>query len=176
MSSMRAELSPTDKEKLLRDLWVAHDGRWFLKIAEEYGFDTANRLNQTIIKSMGKKEAKELMVRTGTEIENVSDFKRFMNMAGPLYWPEGHEYEIEIAGDDLMVGRVLKCYVWENSKKAGALGLYRCAAPTRFRGWLEGLGVTGEVIATKECDTCNGSCEISFRFEWPVEGARQHGE
>ena len=58
MSSMRAELSPTEREKLLRDLWVAHDGRWFLKTAAEYGFDIANELNQTIIRSWERKKPK----------------------------------------------------------------------------------------------------------------------
>ena len=171
MSSMRAELSPTEREKLLRDLWVAHDGRWFLAVAAEFGFETANKVNQSILRSMGKKEAKEFMTRTGAEIANASDFKTFMEMGGAIYWPEEHEYEIEIAGDNLMVGRVLHCYVWENVNKAGGLSFYRCAAPIRFRGWMEGLGIPGEVIATKECDTCNGSCEISFRFDWPAKKA-----
>jgi len=166
MSSMRAELSPTEREKLLRDLWVAHDGRWFLKTAEEYGFDTANRLNQTIIRSMGKKEAKELMTRTGTQIADVDDIKTFMEMGGGIYWPEEHEYEIEIAGDNLILGHVLKCYVWENSRKAGALGPYRCAAPIRFRGWVDAFGVPGEVTGSSDVDRCNGSCEITFEFDW----------
>jgi hypothetical protein len=164
---MRAELSPAEKEKLLRDLWVAHDGRWFLKTAEEYGFDSANKLNQAVIRSMGKKEARELMVRTGTQIAGVSDIKAFMNMAGELYWPGEHKYAVETVGDDLLVGHVIKCYVWENSKKAGALGLYRCAAAIRFSGWMDAMVVPAEVTGSGDCDTCNGSCDISFRFDWP---------
>ncbi|MGA2285958.1 MAG: hypothetical protein ABSG55_06790 [Dehalococcoidia bacterium] len=169
MSPMRAELSPTEKEALLRDLWVAHDGRWFLKTAEEFGFDIANKMNMIVVKSMGKKEARELMTRTATEIASASDLKEFIEMAGPLYWLEQHKTEIEIRADDFMVGRILHCYVWDNVRKAGGLSTYRCAAPTRFRGWMEGLGVPAEVIGTGECDTCNGSCEISFRFDWPAK-------
>jgi hypothetical protein len=169
MSSMRAELSPTEREKLLRDLWVAHDGRWFLAAATEFGFETANKLNQSILRSMGKKEARELMTRTGTQIASPSDFKEFLEMAGPLYWPEEHVWEIEILTDNLIVGRVLHCYVWENVNKGGGTSFYQCAAPLRFRAWLEGLGIPGEVIATKECDTCNGSCEISFKLDWPTK-------
>ncbi len=162
----RAELSPTGREKLLRDLWVAHDGRWFLTAAAELGFEVANKLNQAVLKSMGKKEARELMTRTGTEIANAGDFKAFLEMAAPLYWPEAHVYRIDDPEGDMMVGHVIHCYVWENVNKAGATSFYRCAAPLRFRAWLEGLGIPGEVIGTKECDTCNGSCEISFRFDW----------
>ena len=175
MCSIRAELKPAEREALLRELWVAHDGRWFLKAAEELGFNTANRLNQAVIRSMGKKEAREFMTRSGAQVANASDFKRFLEMAGPLYWPEEHVWRIEILTDNLMTGRVLHCYVWENVSKAGGLSFYRCAAPIRFRGWLEGVGVPGEVTGSSECDTCNGSCEISFRFDWPAAKAEQRG-
>jgi hypothetical protein len=167
MSPMRAELSPTERQALLRDLWVAHDGRWFLGAAAEFGFDVANELNQAVIRSMGKKEAREMMLRTGTRIESAREYAQFVEMAGRLYWPEEHKTEIEIVADDLVVGRVLHCYVWDEVSKAGALSFYRCAAPIRFRGWIEGLGLSGEVVGTGECDTCNGSCEISFRFDKP---------
>jgi hypothetical protein len=172
MSPMRAELSPTEREKLLRDLWVAHDGRWFLTVAAEFGFDVANKLNQAVLRSMGKKEARELMTRTGTQIEHANDVKKFMEMAGPIYWPEAHVYDIGDPHDNMMTGHVIHCYVWDNVSKASGTSLYKCAAPLRFRAWLEGLGVPGEVIATKECDTCNGSCDISFRFDLPVEAVR----
>lgn len=169
MLSMRAELSPTEREKLLRDLWVAHDGRWFLGVAAEFGFDVANRLNQAVLRSMGKKEAREFKNRSGAEIASAKDFKEFLELAGPLYWPEAHVYEICDPRGNMMTGRVIHCYVWEEVNKAGGLSLYQCAAPLRFRAWLEGLDIPGEVIATKECDTCNGSCDISFQFDWPPD-------
>ena len=167
MSPMRDELSPAEREKLLRDLWVAHDGRWFLAVAAEFGFGTANKLNQAVLKSIGKKEAREFMTRAGVEVKNAGDFKKFLEMAGPLYWPGEHVYEIGDPEAGGMTGRIIHCYVWENVKKAGGTSFYQCAAPLRFRAWLEGLNIPGEVIATKECDTCNGSCDISFRFDWP---------
>jgi len=166
MCSIRAKLNPAEREKLLRDLWIAHDGRWFLRAVQEWGFDTANRVNQAIIRSMGKKEAKELMDRTGAQIADIGDIVEIIKMGGEIYWPEEHEYEIKISGDSLIIGRVLRCYVWENVNKAGGLLSYRCAAPTRFSGWVDAFGVPGEVIASKDCDECNGSCEINFRFDW----------
>ena len=168
MCSIRAELNPAEREKLLRDLWIAHDGRWFLKTAAESGFDAANRLNEAIIRSMGKKEAKELMIRTGARIANIDDVKWFLETGGALYWPKEHKTEIEIIGDSVIFGRVLACYVWNNVNKAGGLSTYRCAAVTRFRGWVDAFGVPGEVTGSKEVDECNGSCDISFRFDWPA--------
>jgi hypothetical protein len=175
MCSIRAELNPAERERLLRDLWIAHDGRWFLKTAAASGFDTANRLNQDIVRSMGKKEAKELMIRTGTRIADIDDVKRFLETGADIYWPEEHKYEIQVIGDSVILGRVLACYVWSNVNKAGGLSAYRCAAVTRFRGWMDALGVPGEVTGSSECDRCNGSCDISFRFDWPAAKAEQRG-
>jgi len=50
------KLTAEQREKILRENWVSHDGRWFLKTAQELGFDVANRLNQIVIRSMGKTE------------------------------------------------------------------------------------------------------------------------
>jgi len=174
MSAMRAELSPMEKAALLRDLWIAHDGRWFLAVAADLGFETANRLNQAVLNSMAKKEARELMTRTGTKIADPGDFRKFLEMAGPLYWPEGHGYQIDDLEGNVITGHVSHCYVWENVNKAGGTSTYRCAAPLRFRAWLEGLGVPGEITGNGECDTCNGSCEISFRFDGPLGAAPGH--
>jgi hypothetical protein len=54
---MRAEIKLTaeQREKILREnWWWSHDGRWFLKAAQERGFDVTNRLNQIVTRSMGK--------------------------------------------------------------------------------------------------------------------------
>jgi hypothetical protein len=75
---------------------------------------------------------------------------------------------MEVVGESVIVGHVLQCYVWANVKKAGeaALVYYRCAAPTRFHGWVAAFGVPGEVMASSDVDECNGSCEISWMFDW----------
>jgi hypothetical protein len=52
---MRTEIKLTaeQREKILRENWWSHDGRWFLKAAQELGFDVANRLNQKSL-TLGK--------------------------------------------------------------------------------------------------------------------------
>ncbi len=171
MSPMGAKLSPTEKEALLRDLWVAHDGQWFLKTAGEYGFGIANKMNMIVVKSMGRKEAKELMDRTGSRIASVDDAVQFLRMGSDLYWPEEHEAEIEAMADGTVVGRILHCFVWANVNRGGGVKYYQCAAPTRFEGWVEAMGVPAEVKGSGECATCNGSCVISFRFGGPASKA-----
>ena len=174
MSSMRAELSPTEREKLLRDLWVAHDGRWFLAAAAEFGFDTANRLNQAVVRSMGKKEAREFMIRSGAEIANASDFKEFLEMAGALYWPEEHKTEIEIV-DGQPGDRARPALLRVGERQQGRRDVTSTAArrpSVSAAGW-RASAFPARSSATSECDTCNGSCDISFRFDWPAAKERR---
>ena len=43
MNSPSIKLAPRQKEKLLRNIWLLHDGRWSLKSAEQLGFDDGAR-------------------------------------------------------------------------------------------------------------------------------------
>jgi len=80
--------------------------------------------------------------------------------------PEEHKYEIEQFQDNSVLGRVLECYVYKNVSKAGATNYFRCAAKSRFTSRLEGCALQGEVIAERDLDNCNGSCEIIFKIRW----------
>jgi len=167
MSTKQFSLIPEQREKILRDIWILHDARWFLKSIGEFGFDTATRLNLTVTKSMGKTEIKRLMAETNYgEIENIEDFKAIMEIAAALYFPEEHKYELKILGKDSFLGHVLECYVYKNVSRAGATAIHQCAAKARFDSWLEAFGLEGEVITEKNTNNCNGTCKIIFRIKW----------
>jgi len=160
-------LTPEQREKLLRDSWISHDGQWVLKTVQEFGFDAANKLNQAVARSLGKIEIKRLMAATKWgEIKDAEDFKRLLAIACDLYMPEEHKYEIEQLQDNSVLGRVLECYVYKNVSKAGATTYFRCAAKSRFTSWLEGCALKGEVIAERDMDNCKGTCEITFKIRW----------
>lgn len=167
MSTKPFSLTPKQREKILRDIWILNDARWFLKSTREVGFDTATRLNQMVAKSMGKTEIKRLMAEANYgEIKNIEDFKTIMEIAAALYFPEEHKYEIEILDKDSLLGHVLECYVHKNVSRAGSTAIHQCAAKARFDSWLEALGLEGDVIAEKNTNNCNGSCNIIFRIKW----------
>jgi len=165
--STTIKLTPEQREKLLRDIWISHDGGWFLNIVQELGFDMANKLNHAVIKSLGKTEIKRLIGETRSgEIKDVENFKALLDIACGLYMPEEHKYEIKILDETSILGHVLQCYVFKNISKTGGTGYYRCAAKTRFIAWLEACSVKGEVIAEKDSDHCNGTCEILFKIKF----------
>ncbi len=167
MITKKGKLTPKQKEKLLRNIWLLHDGRWFLKSVEQFGFDTATKLNLAVVKSIAKTEIKQLLAETGFgEVESIEDLKALMEVASPLYFPEEHKYEFEIVDDNTFVGHVLECYVHKMVSKAGTTDIHQCAAKTRFESWCQAMGIAGEVINEKNTDNCNGTCEIIFKIKW----------
>ena len=167
MDLKKVKLMPEQRERLLRNIWILHDGRWFLKSVEQFGFDTATKLNLEVVKSIGKTEMKQLLAETGYgEIGNIEDLKTLMEIASSLYFPAEHKYEFEVVDDNTFVGRVLECYLYKMLSKAGTTGIHQCGAKVRFDSWVEAMGLEGEVINEKNTDNCNGTCEIVFKVKW----------
>ncbi|MBN2463036.1 MAG: hypothetical protein JXB43_05490 [Dehalococcoidia bacterium] len=167
MSSKKVKLTPEQKEKLLRNIWLLHDGRWFLKSVEQFGFDTATELNLAVVKSIAKTEIKQLLAEAGFgEVRSIEDLKALMEIASPLYFPEEHKYEFKVVDDNTFVGHVLECYVHKMVSKAGTTGIHQCAAKLRFESWCQAMGLDGEVVNEKNTNNCNGTCEIIFKIKW----------
>jgi hypothetical protein len=49
-------LSSKERERILRQNWWGHDGRWFFQVASELGFSKANQMNMAINRAVGKME------------------------------------------------------------------------------------------------------------------------
>jgi hypothetical protein len=167
MSPKKVGLKAKQKEKLLRNIWLLHDGRWFLKSVMQVGFDAATKLNLEVVESIGKTEMKQLIAETGFgDIKKIEDLKALIELAAPLYFPPEHKYELEIIDDNTLLGRVLECYVYQMVSKAGTREIHQCAAKLRFQSWLKGLELNGEVINEKNTNNCCGTCDIFFKINW----------
>ena len=167
MSPKEVKLTPGQGEKLLRNIWLLHDGRWFLKAVEQFGFDAATRLNLAVVKSIARTEVKQLLAEIDfREVRSIEDLKALMEIASPLYFPEEHKYEFKVVDKNTFVGHVLECYVHKMVSKAGTMDIHQCAAKTRFDSWCEAMRLDGEVINEKNTDNCNGTCEIIFKIRW----------
>jgi hypothetical protein len=167
MSGKKVELTAEQKEKLLRNIWLLHDGRWFLKSVAQFGFDAATELNLAVVKSIARTEMKQLLAETDFgEVGNMEDLQKLMETAAYLYFPEEHKYEFRIVDDNTFVGNVLECYVHKMVSKAGTTAVHRCAAKLRFDSWCQAMGLDGEVINERDTSSCNGTCEIIFKIKW----------
>ena len=167
MSSPKIRLAPEQKEKLLRNIWLLHDGRWFLKSVEQFGFDAATKLNLAVVKSIARTEMRQLLTETGFgEVKNIKDLQTLMEIASLLYFPEEHKYEFKVLDNNTFVGHVLECYVHKMVSKAGTTAIHRCAAKLRFDSWCQAMGLDGEVMNEKDTNNCNGTCDIIFKIKW----------
>src|SRR4030043_1023736 len=144
MSSNKVKLTPDQKEKLLRNIWLLHDGRWFLKSVEQFGFDIATKLNPAVVKSIARTEIKQLLAETGFgEVRNMKDLQALMETAALLYFPKEHKYEFQVVDNSTFVGHVLECYVYKMVSKAGTTAIHQCAAKLRFDSWCQAMGLDG---------------------------------
>jgi hypothetical protein len=167
MSQKAIKLTPRQKEKLLRNIWLAHDGRWLLKLAEKFGFDTATKLNFAVQESIGKTETKQLLDETGYgEIKNIEDVKALMDLTCLLYTPEGHKTEVKVIDNSTVMLYTWDCYVHKMVSKAGNLYTHRCSSRIRCDSWLKGMALDGEVTRNKDINDCQGACEIIFKIKW----------
>jgi hypothetical protein len=166
MSAKEIKLTARQKERLLRNMWLLHDGRWFLKSAEQFGFDTATKLNLAVVKSIARTEMKQLLAETDFgQVRNVKDLQALMEIAAVLYFPREHKYEFRVVDSNTFVGHVLECYVHKMVSKAGTTAIHRCAAKLRFDSWCQAMGLHGDVINEKDTGNCHGTCEIIFRIK-----------
>jgi hypothetical protein len=171
MSPKKVKLTSKQREKLLRNIWLLHDGRWLLKSAEEFGFDAATKLNFTVQESIGKTETKQLLDETGYgEIENIDDFKALFDLTSLLYTPEGHNTEFKIIDKSTIILYTWNCYVHKMVSKAGNLHIHQCSSMVRCDSWLKGMSLDGEVTRDKNINNCNGACEIIFKIKWQQKG------
>jgi hypothetical protein len=167
MNAKDRYLSSAQKEQILRDIWIAHDGRWFLKSAGKLGFDIATQLNLSVTKSFGKTEIKRLVSEIGKiEIKCIEDLKDFMLVASDLYCPVDHKYEFSIIDKNNLSAKILQCYVHKNVSLAGTTDIHQCAGKQRFISWLVALKLNGTVSNSKNTHDCNGTCEYIFNIQW----------
>src|SRR4030065_2218751 len=97
MSPRKVKLTTEQREKLLRNIWLLHDGRWFLKSVEQFGFDTATKLNLAVVKSIARTEIKQLLAEADFgEVRNMKDLQALMETAALLYFPEEHKYAFRV--------------------------------------------------------------------------------
>ncbi len=158
-------ISLATQKFILQMCWAQHDSQWFLKSKHEIGIKKANELNQKVIHSMGRIEAKHIMnalgIRKGT-IKSIPEAMKLMNTFMDLIIPIIMKFTFvahsEIMGD----GIVKKCFIWEEVKKSKKENEYECSCMFRHRGWLDAMGIDGDELALKRF--CDGDDECVFRF------------
>lgn len=159
------DINLTTQKFILQICWAQHDGQWFLKSKRELGLQRANELNQKVIHSMGKIEAKYVMnalgIKKGT-IKTIPELFKIMNTLMDVIIPKIMKFKLIARSDKEGEGVIKKCFIWEEVKKSKKENEYVCACMHRHLGWLDALGVEGEEIAIKRFPDGNNECILRF--------------
>ncbi len=152
------DLSPEQREDLIRRCWYSHDARWFRAVAQEFGLEVANRLNRQVIRAQGKVETRRLMKALGiSQISDVEEMIRFVDTAVHLIVGPLMEFEIRALNDHSYEGTFHRCFVHENIVKAGVAQSYFCAVFDRLQGFHDAANLPlTEEIAALPCAKAEG--------------------
>ena len=135
---MLSSLSFDVQKDLLVKGWMSHDARWYMAVAEHFGIEAANRLNQTVTRELGRVEMKRLMKALNLSApKNTKEYVKLMNTAISLYGPDLIEYEIKILDHQSYEMHVKRCFAHENIVRAGIKDQYECGILSRLQGWID---------------------------------------
>ena len=134
-----------EKDLLIKG-WMSHDARWFMAVAERFGMDAANRLNQSVCREIGRVEMKRLI--KSLALLPPKDIREYLNLkkaAISLYGPNLIEYEIKILDDQSYEMRMKRCFAYENIVRAGIEDRCECGIFARLQGWIDAQGLEHEL-------------------------------
>ncbi len=144
---MLNRLSFESQKNLLIKGWMSHDARWFMAVAENFGIDAANRLNQSVCRDLGKVEMTRFMKSLGLpQPKDMDQHLILKKTAISLYGPELIEYEIKILDHQSYEMHLKRCFAHENIVKAGIKDQYKCGIFSRLQGWIDAQGLEHEVM------------------------------
>ncbi|PIV20016.1 MAG: hypothetical protein COS40_14680, partial [Deltaproteobacteria bacterium CG03_land_8_20_14_0_80_45_14] len=118
----------------------------FMAVAEHFGIEAANRLNQIVARELGQVEMKRYMKTLA--LSPAKDMEEYLNLgkaAISLYGSGLAEYEIKILDHQTYEMHLKRCFAYENIVKAGIKDQYECGILARIQGWIDAQGLEHEL-------------------------------
>ena len=157
---------PLETQKfILQMCWAQHDGQWFLKSKKKYGMKEANELNQMVVFSMGKVESRHILNALGIKrgnIKSIPEIFKIMNTFMDVIIPKIMKFKFIAHSKNEGTATVERCFIWKEVEKSKEASEYTCACNFRHRGWLESMGVDGDIIPLKRISNGDDMCEFKF--------------
>jgi hypothetical protein len=165
-----SRLSPEERERLIIKCWMAHDARWFMAVAREFGVEAANRLNRVAAHEEGNAEARRLVRALALPpVATAEDYLAVQEIIIGLLGPELFDYQVVEIDDRTFELRIQRCFAHENVTRAGVADVYECGIPARVTGWLDALGLGYDVTPSPgKCAKAEGrECVYTFGLQSP---------
>jgi len=117
-----------------------------MAVAERFGMDAANRLNQFVCRELGRVEMKRFMSTLNlSRPKNLDEHLNLKRAAISLYGPDLVEYGIKILDHQSYKMDLQQCFAYENIVKAGIKDQYECGIFARLQGWIDAQGLEHEI-------------------------------
>jgi len=138
-------LTHEEREKILLLNWMSHDGHWFRHVAEEFGPETANRLNMRTCSSIGRTDWFRLVKALGIDkVTSLEQFLEIFKAAWQLYAPPHIDVDMVVKNNQITT-EVKKCFAYEGVKRVGMEKIYDCGIFQRISSWVDTAGVKHEL-------------------------------
>jgi hypothetical protein len=157
------------QKDLLIKGWMSHDARWFMVVAERFGIEEANRLNQKVCRELGQVEMKRFMKALSLPLPKNMDEQITINKeAISLYGPDLIEYEIKVLDRPSYEMHIRRCFAHENVVRAGIEDQYECGILARVQGWVDAQGLKYELTpALGKCMKVQGKeCRYTLKLRF----------
>ncbi|MBW1642877.1 MAG: hypothetical protein JRJ39_11950 [Deltaproteobacteria bacterium] len=158
------QLSANDRENILRNNWWGHDGRWYLFVSKEFGFEKANEMNMAINKAVGKLEMKNYMDVSKIDEEYIKrDLVQNLKLNLELCAQDVFTIMDFYDEDNHFILKISRCAAHFGTQKADYMRNYKCACFKRIEGWFDAIGVNATVLIQKSLVNDDKFCEIIIR-------------
>ena len=165
------ELSPAQRENLLRRSWMTNDGLWFYQAFVNNGSDAANSWNTAVVRQFGRLEMRRLLRTLGvTTVASPAQYYRIFRLAIDLYVGDLFDYEDTFDGTTHQI-HVKRCFAFTGVSKAGVAQVYHCGPFERVAGWFEALRLSVKIspevglCQMAHCGECRYTLSVEFRDE-----------
>jgi len=118
MSHNRYPLEPTELMHVLPRLMLAWDGQWFLKVYDEFDWETAARINARVRTAFGRIEMRTMLHMLGKRrADDPADAVRVLRTYFENVFAAGFASDFRLNGNRLDAF-VTTCAAWEGAKRA----------------------------------------------------------
>ena len=159
-------LPTKERERILRQNWWGHDGRWFFHVASELGFSKANQMNMAINRAVGKMEMKNFLTASGLSGIEIQQYMLDILKAN-LEMCAADVFSIRyfMQEDESFTLVIDECAAHTGTVRAGYAGDYECACFRRSEGWLDAMGIRGSARIVASLLKGDSHCKISIKLE-----------
>ncbi len=148
------------REMVAKSRWTC-DSHWMMAMVMNNGWDTANKMNLQVSKTVGHVEMQRLMKRLDiSKPASLEDFRLLVTLAMETFITKDYfDYEPDPTGS---VAIIKRCYAYTKIHSIGVDKDYVCGCGALREGWYQAMGVEVKEKMLKCLKDGDDRCEIQI--------------